>query len=403
LIVRRIAAVAVALLAVPGLATAAPAKPHNDPADVPASAFDLTQVSLGQDAKALTLTLTTDKPWVVRQLSPQTGRSLCLLLFVKAATTRVCAVPATVGEKPLALRWSRLDAAGHPLQSRPVAGTVTHPDPRTLIATFSPAAAFLMPGTYRWRAQSRWVGGDGACPPGANPCTDYVPNGGSVPAHLLAPDPGLPTGCVASGPVELRSGPPGHKRIALTFDDGPANDTPQFLDLLERDQAVATFFQVGREVAGRTELLKRMLRDGDMIGNHTWAHADVSAGAGTQISSTQDAIRTATGFTPCLFRPPYGSTGPVLRNEVAALGMRSILWDVDPADWSQPGVAAIVNNVLANAHDGAIVISHDGGGPRGQTLAAYAQIIPALQKRGYQLVTVTDLLGLKVTHTNDAR
>jgi peptidoglycan/xylan/chitin deacetylase (PgdA/CDA1 family) len=156
---------------------------------------------------------------------------------------------------------------------------------------------------------------------------------------------------------------------------------------------------IGRQVAAHASLLKRMLRDGDMIGNHTWSHANVGLGGATaQIAETNVAIRAASGFTPCLFRPPYGASSPALVAEVEAAGMRSIRWNVDPADWKSPGVEAIVANVLANAHDGAIVLSHDGGGARDQTIAAYERIIPALRARGYKLVTVTDLLGYPLVH-----
>jgi peptidoglycan/xylan/chitin deacetylase (PgdA/CDA1 family) len=202
---------------------------------------------------------------------------------------------------------------------------------------------------------------------------------------------------VASGPVERRAASIRSRKVALTFDDGPAAITAGFLDLLRRHHARATFFVLGQQVAGHQALLRRMLREGSSIGNHSFNHANLGGGgASGQIASTNAAIHRATGFTPCLFRPPYGSTGPALRGEVAAADMRSILWDVDPLDWRQPGAAAIASSVLGHVRPGSIVLSHDGGGPRAGTLAAYATIIPALQRRGYTLVTVEELLGMKV-------
>ena len=139
-----------------------------------------------------------------------------------------------------------------------------------------------------------------------------------------------------------------------------------------------------------------MLADGDMIGDHTWTHPDV-AGAGTfartQIEQTAAAIRAATGFTPCLFRAPYGDTSLALISEVRSLGFTTIQWDIDPRDWALPGVGEIETNVLANARPGGIVEMHDGGGNRSETLAALPTIIATLRARGYTFVTVTQLLG----------
>jgi peptidoglycan/xylan/chitin deacetylase (PgdA/CDA1 family) len=105
------------------------------------------------------------------------------------------------------------------------------------------------------------------------------------------------------------------------------------------------------------------------------------------------AIRRATGFTPCLFRPPYGSTSADLVSRANAQGMTSVLWSVDPLDWRTPGTGSIVSTVLRQASGGAIILSHDGGGPRSQTLAALPQIVRTLKGRGYKFVTLTDLLG----------
>jgi peptidoglycan/xylan/chitin deacetylase (PgdA/CDA1 family) len=195
------------------------------------------------------------------------------------------------------------------------------------------------------------------------------------------------------------------REIALTFDDGPWPDTPQFLDLLERQHVVATFFEIGEQIAtwgqgGAIE--RRMLADGDMIGDHTWNHANVSGGGGfaaSEISSTADAIRAATGgFQPCLFRAPYGAVSGALISVARSLGFTTIQWDVDPRDWALPGTGAIAGTVISNAHNGAIVIQHDGGGNRSETLAALAQEIPALRAQGYRFVTVTDLLGMQLIY-----
>jgi peptidoglycan/xylan/chitin deacetylase (PgdA/CDA1 family) len=144
-----------------------------------------------------------------------------------------------------------------------------------------------------------------------------------------------------------------------------------------------------------------MLADGDMIGDHTWSHANVSGDgpfATGQIASTASAIRALTGFTPCLFRAPGGSVSGALIAEARSMGFTTINWDIDPRDWARPGTGAILSNVLANAHPGAIVIQHDGGGDRSETLAALPQEIAALRSRGYQFVTITELLGQRLIY-----
>lgn len=145
-----------------------------------------------------------------------------------------------------------------------------------------------------------------------------------------------------------------------------------------------------------------MLADGDMVGDHTWSHPDV-AGAGVfardQIVDAADAIRTATrGFTPCLFRAPYGALSPALISEARSLGYTTIQWNIDPRDWALPGVAEIESNVIDNARPGAIVEMHDGGGDRSETLAALPDIIDTLRARGYRFVTVTQLLGQRLLY-----
>ena len=159
-------------------------------------------------------------------------------------------------------------------------------------------------------------------------------------------------GCVDSGHPFVNQGPTTGRMIALTFDDGPWPDTPQFLKILEHDHVPATFFEIGDQVAtyghgGAIE--RRMLADGDMIGDHTWNHANVSAGgafAASEISRAAAAIKAAThGFTPCLFRAPYGAVGPGLLTTATALGFKTIQWDIDPRDWARPGAGAIYGNV----------------------------------------------------------
>jgi peptidoglycan/xylan/chitin deacetylase (PgdA/CDA1 family) len=184
--------------------------------------------------------------------------------------------------------------------------------------------------------------------------------------------------------------------VALSFDDGPWPDTPAFVRMLEADHVPATFFMIGKQVSRsyQTTLL-RELRAGDALGDHTFTHPDLVANSNVygQLHSTIVAIRGLTGYTPCVFRPPYGAYDQAVVRTASSLGLATVLWNVDPVDWALPGTAAIEQRVLAQVRPGSIVLSHDGGGPRGQTLAAYPHIIAVLRARGYRFETVPQLLG----------
>jgi peptidoglycan/xylan/chitin deacetylase (PgdA/CDA1 family) len=212
-------------------------------------------------------------------------------------------------------------------------------------------------------------------------------------------------GCVPAGASFVDNGPTDRHAIALTFDDGPWYDTPQFLSILESEHVPGTFFEIGRQISEYGEggaIERRMLADGDMVGDHTWSHPDI-AGAGSfaaeQISEAADAIRGATGgFQPCLLRAPYGDVSPALISEARSMGFNTIQWNVDPRDWAEPGTDAIYDNVVANARDGAIIIQHDGGGNRSETIAALPREIDTLRGEGYQFDTVAELLGLRLLY-----
>jgi peptidoglycan/xylan/chitin deacetylase (PgdA/CDA1 family) len=114
-------------------------------------------------------------------------------------------------------------------------------------------------------------------------------------------------------------------------------------------------------------------------------------------------IRQVSGYTPCVFRPPYGAYDRFIVAVARSLGLATIGWNVDPRDWARPGVRAIERTVLSQVRPGSIIVSHDGGGPRGETLAAYRKIIPALQRRGYRIVTIPQLLGYRLLYRRCAR
>lgn len=212
-----------------------------------------------------------------------------------------------------------------------------------------------------------------------------------------------PVGCVAAGPLADRTHGPRRREVALTFDDGPSIYTQRFVRMLRAQKAVATFFMIGEQVtSGYRPILREELRDGDALGDHTWTHpnlAMLSSGAVRgQLAGAKGAIASLSGYTPCVFRPPYGSYDSSVVDVARSLGLDTVTWEVDPADYTLPGVAAIEQRVLAHTQRGSIVLSHDGGGPRLQTLDAYPHIIATLRARGYRFVTVPQLLGLRTIY-----
>jgi peptidoglycan/xylan/chitin deacetylase (PgdA/CDA1 family) len=230
-----------------------------------------------------------------------------------------------------------------------------------------------------------------------------TPTGPSEPAH---PQPRRRrllyriTGCRSRGALAYTHGP-ARREVAIGFDDGPAPDTSQFVTMLERSHAQATFFMIGEQVdASYRATLLRELRDGDVLGDHTFTHPDLvtNGEVSAQLQRTIGVIRSLTGYTPCVFRPPYGDYDQSVIQTARSLGLATVLWNVDPSDYTQPGTSTIVARVLEQVRPGSIIISHDGGGPRGQTLAAYPTIIARLRAQGYRIVTIPQLLGFRPTY-----
>jgi peptidoglycan/xylan/chitin deacetylase (PgdA/CDA1 family) len=184
--------------------------------------------------------------------------------------------------------------------------------------------------------------------------------------------------------------------IALTFDDGPGPYTPAVLGVLERLHVRATFFEIGEMLRYFSASTVRELRDGDVIGDHTQTHpemATLSAHAQHEELFEQILhIELLGGPRPILFRPPYGSYNAATMEQLRRLHLLMVLWSVDTDDYLQPGVAVIVQRALAGAQPGAIILMHDAGGTRTQTVAALAIIIDKLRARGFHLVTVPELL-----------
>jgi peptidoglycan-N-acetylglucosamine deacetylase len=185
----------------------------------------------------------------------------------------------------------------------------------------------------------------------------------------------------------------GRKRIALTIDDGPSPIyTPQILKLLEKYGVTATFSMIGVQVRAYPGIAREVADAGHMIANHTWTHLDLPAlsatSAADQIKRATSAIHKATGRKPALFRAPYGAWSPEVLELCAKNRLTPVDWSVDPRDWARPGVSSIVDNIMRNTRTGSIILEHDGGGDRSQTVAALGIVLPRLIDAGYRFVTV---------------
>ncbi|MFJ5229188.1 polysaccharide deacetylase family protein [Kitasatospora sp. NPDC088391] len=191
--------------------------------------------------------------------------------------------------------------------------------------------------------------------------------------------------------------------VALTFDDGPNPPyTGRVLDVLDRHGVPATFFCVGLHALAHRAELERMAAAGHQIANHTWSHPylpDLSRPELlAQLERTDEALAAAVGGDgPRMFRPPYGGRTPRVLDWLRASDTTMVLWDVDPADWSMPGADAVTAAVLAQARPGALILLHDGGGDRSQTVAALPAVIEGLRDRGYGFARVDALPGAGAT------
>ena len=184
----------------------------------------------------------------------------------------------------------------------------------------------------------------------------------------------------------------GPKVVALTIDDGPSPVyTPQILRILRRYGITASFSMIGLNAAAFPGVAREVAGAGHMIVNHTWNHYNLgympAVAVGDEISRASDAIHAATGERPGMFRAPYGVWPPAVFSCCARAGLTPLAWSVDPRDWSRPGVGAIVRDIVADTRTGSIILEHDGGGNRSQTVAALKTWLPRLLDAGYQFTT----------------
>jgi len=260
---------------------------------------------------------------------------------------------------------------------------------RSIVVRVGLGALGIDPGKLSFSAATSWYGP--ACVPKghreATVCVDRAPPRGAVRTRI---NPVRRVGCAGVGHGHVYRGPSGHKRVALTFDDGPSAYTDDILRILDHEHVKATFFQIGQQVPAYAGLDRKILAHGHELANHSWRHA---MGPGyADLRQTSHVIEHATGFRPCMFRPPGGYLPSATAAAASALGMVSVIWDVDTRDWTTPGVGSI-EHVATSGGRGSIVLMHDGGGDRSETVAALPAIIHGYRRRGYELKTMTELLG----------
>ncbi|HEY3547864.1 MAG TPA: polysaccharide deacetylase family protein [Propionicimonas sp.] len=225
------------------------------------------------------------------------------------------------------------------------------------------------------------------------PARTLLPVDGTLPDPPAAatPDPSSP------GNPPVKAGRPDCSKlkcVALTMDDGPVPGTAHVLDLLKRKGVHATFFVLGQLASRHPALLRRMVAEGHVIGNHSWNHPEFFGktvkAIRSQLVHTDAAVHRATGHDPVLMRPPFGEVTAKVRTACRRLGDAVVLWDVDPLDWKDRKASTVAHRVVKQAKRGSIILTHDS---LKTTRAAYADIIDGLRARGFTLVTVPELFG----------
>lgn len=223
----------------------------------------------------------------------------------------------------------------------------------------------------------------------------------AVPAQVARGGP-----VIANADGAVHTARPRARTIALTFDDGPDPVwTPRILDVLRHNHVRATFFVVGTEVVAHPDLVRRIVAEGHQIGIHTFTHPDLSRLAPWQRSlelrETQLAVAGAAGVTSALLRPPYSSKNDALTDadwsvlkQADAAGYVTVLSTQDAEDWQRPGVDRIVANATPRGLAGQILLMHDGGGDRSQTVAALNTLIPRLKAQGFRFATAGAAVGM---------
>ncbi|HEX6780845.1 MAG TPA: polysaccharide deacetylase family protein [Solirubrobacterales bacterium] len=362
------------------------------PAGASARRQRLEHADLFQAGRELVFTVRTAKPVALAKLEARPdvdrprARFLCLGLSDKRPEgLRLLCLGGREPHRRVGLVFLGKD--GKLREKGSVRAKIKRPSPDKLVVAVEPGEAGLSPGSYEWIAlQSNGCGVP-------QRCIHSFPDGNTKSIRIRRV---RAVGCTGGSAGLVTNGPRDRKVVALTFDDGPSDYTDDFLRVLAEKDVPGTFFEVGQAMPGHEEAMRQILAQGSEIGDHTMNHVEFPGYA--QIAGAASRIRSYTHFQPCLFRPPGGGVNGRIVATAGSLRMRTVNWDVDPRDWSTPGTGAIYGNIVDNVQPGSIVLMHDGGGPRGETLAALPRIIDTLRGRGYRFATVTELLGGRILY-----
>jgi peptidoglycan-N-acetylglucosamine deacetylase len=353
---------------------------------------ELQHAGLAQKGRKLVLSVRTSEPVALGKLEPHPDPRLAAVRYLcfefssdsSAPPQRYC-LGGPKAHKRIGLEL--VEPSGKPGRKLWVRATVKRPQPQKLVVAIVPREATLSPDHYRWRAIR-----SSGCEVRTR-CAEALPATGTNSFRLR---PVRAVGCTGGSAGLVTNGPRERKVVALTFDDGPSDYTGDFLQVLREKGVHGTFFEIGQEMPGREDVMRQILAEGNELGDHTMNHVEYPGYA--QIAGAAARIRAYTHFKPCLFRPPGGGVNSSVVATAGSLGMRTINWDVDPRDWSLPGTEAIYSSIVGHARNGSIILMHDGGGPRSETLAALPRIIDTLRARGFGFATVSELLGERILY-----
>lgn len=188
----------------------------------------------------------------------------------------------------------------------------------------------------------------------------------------------------------------GHPMVALTFDDGPGPYEGRIMDALDKVGGKATWFLVGNLVSSYPSYVKRMADSGHEVGNHSWKHENLSKlsadGVRNSILKCNNAIQAVIGRPATVVRPPYGACGGNCTSTLSGMGYSPILWSIDTLDWKTRNASSTVNEILSKVKDGDIILMHS---IYAQSAEAVERVVPELAKRGFQLVTVSELAAAR--------
>ncbi|MEV7021767.1 polysaccharide deacetylase family protein [Kitasatospora sp. NPDC093558] len=324
-----------------------------------------------------------------RPASPSRSARLSRRLITGSAVVAAALGLAACGTASGALQPGAASSAKGALTISPTTGPATAvpvtPDSDGAPVTTgagTPAAPPVAPRTPKQPDSSPGTSPSTAAPSTASPS-------GASPSTAAPAAPAVPATPISATTV-IGSTASGGRSVALTFDDGPGPATPQILDLLAQYNVKATFCEIGQNAAANPGMVKKVLAAGHRLCDHSVHHPQPFQKlphdkAVAEISGAKDMIVQAggPGTQVTWFRAPGGGFSADNEHIAAGLGMESLGWSVDPRDWSRPGVPAIVSTVQSQLKPGGVILMHDGGGDRSQTVAALKQLLPWLVAQGY--------------------